>query len=77
MVGEILRREREKQGLSIADVAGETSIRDVYLEAIEKGDYDALPGDVYAKGFIRNYSKFLQIAQYCQGGTASRYAEGR
>ena len=42
MVGEILRREREKQGLSIADVAGETSIRDVYLEAIEKGDYDAL-----------------------------------
>ena len=40
MVGEILRREREKQGLSIADVAGETSIRDVYLEAIEKGDYN-------------------------------------
>lgn len=61
MVGEILRGEREKQGLTIADVAGETSIRDVYLEAIEQGDYDALPGDVYAKGFIRNYSKFLQI----------------
>lgn len=61
MVGEILRREREKQGLSIADVAKETSIRDVYLEAIEKGNYDELPGDVYAKGFIRNYSRFLQI----------------
>lgn len=61
MVGEILRREREKQGLSIADVASETSIRDVYLEAIEKGSYDELPGDVYAKGFIRNYSRFLQI----------------
>lgn len=61
MVGEVLRREREKQGLSIADVAEETSIRNVYLEAIEQGNYDALPGDVYAKGFIRNYSKFLQI----------------
>lgn len=61
MVGEILRREREKQGLSLADVADETSIREVYLEAIEKGSYDDLPGDVYAKGFIRNYSKFLQI----------------
>ncbi|MGM9539352.1 RodZ domain-containing protein [Anaerovibrio sp.] len=61
MVGEILRREREKQGLSIADVASETSIRDVYLKAIEKGSYDELPGDVYAKGFIRNYSRFLQI----------------
>lgn len=61
MVGEILRREREKQGLSLADVADETSIREVYLEAIEKGSYADLPGDVYAKGFIRNYSKFLQI----------------
>lgn len=61
MVGDILRQVREKQGLTIADVAEETSIRDIYLEAIEKGNYDALPGDVYAKGFIRNYSKFLQI----------------
>ena len=30
MVGDILRREREKQGLTIADVAEETSIRSVY-----------------------------------------------
>lgn len=61
MVGDILRREREKQGLTIADVAKETSIRGTYLEALEKGEYDVLPGDVYAKGFIRNYSKFLNI----------------
>ncbi len=61
MVGDILRGEREKQGLTIEDIARETSIRDIYLEAIEKGDYDSLPGDVYAKGFIRNYSRFLQI----------------
>ena len=61
MVGDILSGEREKQGLTIEDIARETSIRDIYLEAIEKGDYDALPGDVYAKGFIRNYSRFLQI----------------
>lgn len=61
MVGDILRGEREKQGLTIEDIARETSIRDTYLQAIEKGDYDALPGDVYAKGFIRNYSRFLQI----------------
>ena len=61
MVGDILRAEREKQGLTIDDVTRETSIREIYLEAIEKGDYDALPGDVYAKGFIRNYSRFLQM----------------
>ena len=61
MVGDTLRQARERRGLTIADVAGETSIREAYLEAIEKGNYDELPGDVYAKGFIRNYSKFLQI----------------
>ena len=61
MVGDILRAEREKQGLTIDDITRETSIRDIYVEAIEKGDYDALPGDVYAKGFIRNYSRFLQM----------------
>ena len=61
MVGDILRREREKQGLSILDVEQETSIRALYLEAIEKGQYDVLPGDVYTKGFIRNYAKMLNL----------------
>ena len=61
MVGDILRREREKQGLTIQDVESETSIRALYLTAIEKGDYQVLPGDVYTKGFIRNYAKFLNI----------------
>lgn len=36
MVGDILRGEREKQGLTIEDIARETSIRDIYLEAIER-----------------------------------------
>ncbi|MBO6246234.1 MAG: helix-turn-helix domain-containing protein, partial [Anaerovibrio sp.] len=53
MLGDILRREREKQGLTIKDIENETSIRSLYIEAIEKGDYDHLPSDVYTKGFIR------------------------
>ena len=61
MVGELLRKEREKQNLSIADVEKETSISQKYLVALEKGEYESLPGDVYTKGFIRNYSKFLGI----------------
>lgn len=61
MVGDLLRKEREKQNFSIADVEKETSISKKYLEALEKGEYDSLPGDVYTKGFIRNYSKFLNV----------------
>ena len=61
MVGDILRRERERQNLSIKDIEQSTSIRALYIEAIENGDYDKLPGTVYAKGFIKNYGNFLKL----------------
>lgn len=61
MLGDILRREREKQNLTVKDVEQETSIRALYIEAIENGDYKSLPGEVYAKGFIRNYAGFLKL----------------
>ena len=61
MVGERLKREREKQGLELQAIADETSIRLTYLEAIENGDYTHLPSDVYVKGFIKNYARALNI----------------
>lgn len=61
MIGDTLRREREKQKFSLKDVEQGTSIRSVYIDAIEKGEYDKLPGEVYAKGFIKNYANFLNL----------------
>lgn len=61
MIGDILRKEREKQKLSVRDIEQSTSIRSVYIEALEKGEYDKLPGEVYAKGFIKNYGNFLNL----------------
>ena len=61
MIGEILRREREQQKLTIQDVEQATSIRALYIEALEQGEYDKLPGEVYAKGFIKNYANFLNL----------------
>lgn len=61
MVNDILRAEREKQNLTIKDVEKGTSIRGIYIEAIENGEYNKLPGEVYAKGFIRNYATFLKL----------------
>ncbi len=58
-VGEKLRNEREQQQLSLRDIEQSTSIRLRYLQAIEDGDYSILPGEVYAKGFIRNYANVL------------------
>lgn len=61
MVGDILRRERERQKLTIKDIEQGTSIRALYIEAIENGNYDKLPGNVYTKGFIKNYGNFLKL----------------
>lgn len=61
MVGYTLRQERERQNLSIEDIEQGTSIRALYIEAIENGEYNKLPGTVYTKGFIKNYAKFLGL----------------
>jgi len=60
-VGEILRAERLKKSLSIKDVESAISIRALYLNAIEEGNYSVVPGEVYLKGFIRNYATFLGL----------------
>lgn len=59
--GEILKAERERKGLSIKEVEQSTSIRSLYLSAIEEGNYSVVPGEVYLKGFIRNYAAFLGL----------------
>ncbi len=60
-VGQILRTEREKKNLTIKDAEKGTSIRFLYLNAIEEGNYSVLPGEVYLKGFIKNYADFLGL----------------
>ena len=61
MIGDTLREARERQNLSIKDIEKGTSIRALYIEAIEKGEFDKLPGNAYTKGFIRNYANFLKL----------------
>ncbi len=60
-VGDLLRAERERQNLTVKDIEKATSIRAIYIQAIEDGKYDVLPGEVYLKGFIRNYASFLGL----------------
>ncbi len=60
-IGEYLKRLRTEKHMSIEDVATGTGIRAQYLEALEKSDYAKIPGDVFIKGFIRNYGNFLEV----------------
>jgi transcriptional regulator with XRE-family HTH domain len=56
-----LRRRREARDLSLDEVEEALRIRRRYLQALEVGDYAALPGPIQARGFIRNYARFLQL----------------
>ncbi len=56
-----LRRAREDVGRDLPRVAGDLKIRRVYLEAIEEGRFDDLPGTTYAVGFVRAYADYLGL----------------
>jgi cytoskeletal protein RodZ len=60
-LGERLRTARENQGIGLAQAAVETRILQRYLVALEDGDFQHLPGDVYARGFVRNYAVYLSL----------------
>ena len=55
-IGVLLREAREASGMSLEEVSEATKIRSKYLEAIEQGDFAVIPGEVYLKGFMRNYA---------------------
>ncbi len=60
-VAALLRETRIKQGRDIAVVATTLRIRQPYLQAIEEGRYQDLPGSTYAVGFVRGYAEFLGL----------------
>ena len=60
-VGEKLKTERERRGLSVEDIALRTRIPMRHLEAIEKSEYQKLPGSTYAIGFTRTYARAMEM----------------
>ena len=58
---EELREARNRGGYSIADAAHVLRIQKHYLEALEEGRFDQIPGTTYAIGFLRSYSGFLGL----------------
>ena len=60
-VGKRLREAREAKGASIEEASGATRIRAYYIEALEKGDFSALPSPVQVRGFLRAYAKYLGL----------------
>ncbi len=60
--GAWLRRQREMREISLRDVAERTKISLRYLEAMEEDRFDALPAPVFAKGFLREYARYVGLS---------------
>jgi cytoskeletal protein RodZ len=60
-LGDTLRAQREKKGITLEQAASDTHIREKFLKGLEDSDYQTLPGTVYTKGFLRNYAEYLEL----------------
>lgn len=57
-----LRRQREARQISLREVADRTKISLRYLEAMEEDRFDVLPAPVFAKGFLREYARYVGLS---------------
>ena len=73
-LGSYLREAREARGLDLRDAAQQTRISIAFLQAIENEDFAKLPGEVFVKGFLKSYTRFLQLSE---DEVMKRYSELR
>lgn len=71
-LGAYLRQARETLGIDLREAAQRTRIAFNYLKAIEEEDFAKLPGEVFVKGFLKNYARFLSLSEE---DVMRRYAE--
>lgn len=58
---ELLKQARQEKEISLREISEETRIQLYYLEAIETGNFDKFPGEVYLKGALRNYAEAVGL----------------
>ena len=76
-IGPYIKGLREHYGLSQQDVSERLHIRHRYINAIEHGALDQMPGRAYAKGYVHTYAEFLgldpeQVVEICFGAEPVR-----
>ncbi|WCK56140.1 DUF4115 domain-containing protein [Aneurinibacillus sp. Ricciae_BoGa-3] len=60
-LGGALQRARQDKGMTLYDVQESTKIQIRYLEAIESGQFDVLPGLFYVRAFIKSYAETVGL----------------
>lgn len=60
-LGELLRSEREKRGLSLQEIGMSLKINPKILKAIEDGDQQNFPAKTFLRGFVKSYAQYLRL----------------
>lgn len=60
-IGEILKEARIEKGYTLDDLQQTTKIQKRYLEAIEDGNTEILPGRFYARAFVKQYADIVGL----------------
>jgi cytoskeletal protein RodZ len=60
-LGSYLRQERERQQVSLPEIAAATKIQLKFLEALEHDAYDQLPAPPFVVGFLRAYAQYVAL----------------
>jgi cytoskeletal protein RodZ len=50
---------RQRKGISLDQISEDTKIAVRYLEAIERSDFDTLPGGIFSTSYIRQYARAI------------------
>ena len=72
-----LKTAREARGLSLTDVFQTTRVSVINLQALENGDFRALPPPVYTRSFIRKYARAVGVDEKLLLKRYETYLEGK
>jgi len=61
-VSGVLRATRERSGLTLEEISARTRIKVTFLQAMERGEFEQLPGDFFARAFLRTYARELHLS---------------
>jgi len=75
-ISEILHDTRIEKGYNLEQVVRATKIKKLFLVAIENGEYEKLPSESYALGFVKNYASLLGIDKVKAAALFRREYEG-
>jgi cytoskeletal protein RodZ len=62
-IGELLRRARERRGLTLQEIARETKLPQRHLEALENDNLAVIPAGFYQRAEIRTYARAVGLDQ--------------